>query len=78
MNVLGFWAGGSAVPVGAPRYGGHQAGVGEQDVVVLDAVQSVVHLTQRQPVQLELELHLRVKHNSSFSPFQWTALDGEL
>lgn len=46
-------------PVGAPGDGGNKAHIGEEDGVVLDAVQGVVHLTQRQPVQLELQLHLQ-------------------
>ena len=46
------------VPVGAPWDGGCKADVGEEDGVVFDAVQGIVHLTQRQPVQLELQLHL--------------------
>lgn len=56
----------SWAPVGAPGDGGNKAYVGEQDGVVLDAVQGVVHLTQRQPVQLELQLHLQPsKHRQS-------------
>lgn len=56
----------SCAPVGAPGDGGNKAHVGEQDVVVLDAVQGEVHLAQRQPVQLELQLHLQAfKHRQS-------------
>lgn len=46
-------------PVGAPWDGWDEADVREKDGVVFDAVQSVVHLTERQSVQLELELHLK-------------------
>lgn len=60
-SVRRSWA-----PVGAPGNGGNKAYVGEQDGVVLDAVEGVVHLTQRQPVQLELQLHLQQsKHRPS-------------
>lgn len=56
----------SCAPVGAPGDGGNKAHVGEQDGVVLDAVQGEVHLAQRQPVQLELQLHLQpFKHRQS-------------
>lgn len=48
-----------SAPVGAPGDGGHEAHVGEQDGAVLDAVQGVVHLAQRQSIQLELQLHLQ-------------------
>lgn len=46
------------VPVGAPRDGGDKANIREEDGVIFDAIQSIVHFTERQSVQLELELHL--------------------
>lgn len=45
-------------PVGAPGDGGDQSNVREKDSIIFDAIQSVMHLTERQSVQLELELHL--------------------
>lgn len=47
-----------SLPVRAPRDCGSRAGVREQDAVILDAVQGVVHFTEGLPVQLELQLHL--------------------
>lgn len=47
-----------SVPVWAPGDGGDEANVREEDGVVFDAIQGVVHLTQRLPVELKLELHL--------------------
>lgn len=56
----------SLAPVGAPGDGGNKAYVREQDGVVFYAIQGVVHLTQRQPVQLKLQLHLQpAKHRQS-------------
>lgn len=65
---------GCGVPVGAPGDGGNKAHIGEQDGVVLDAVQGVVHLTQRQPVQLELQLHLQPFKAPSVSATWWDAV----
>lgn len=48
-------------PVGAPWDGGDQANVRKKDGVIFDAIQGVVHLTQWQSVQLELQLHLTVR-----------------
>lgn len=45
-------------PVGAPRDGGNKANVREEDGIIFDAIQGIVHLTEWQSVQLELELHL--------------------
>lgn len=46
-------------PVGAPWDGGDKADVREKDGIIFDAIQGIVHLTEWQSVQLELELHLR-------------------
>lgn len=51
-------------PVGAPWNGGDQANVRKKDGVILDAIQGVVHLTEWQSVQLELQLHLRARPQS--------------
>lgn len=51
-------------PVGAPWNGGDQANVRKKDGVILDAIQGVVHLTEWQSVQLELQLHLRARPHS--------------
>lgn len=48
-------------PVRAPWDGGDQANVRKKDGVIFDAIQGVVHLTQWQSVQLELQLHLTVR-----------------
>lgn len=45
-------------PVGAPRDGGNKANVWEEDGIIFDAIQGIVHLTEWQSVQLKLELHL--------------------
>ncbi len=45
-------------PVGAPGDGGDEANVREKDGIIFDAIQGIVHLTEWQSVQLELELHL--------------------
>lgn len=45
-------------PVGAPGDGGDKANVREKDGIIFDAIQGIVHLTEGQSVQLELELHL--------------------
>lgn len=45
-------------PVGTPGDGGDKANVREKDGVIFDAIQGIVHLTEWQSVQLELELHL--------------------
>lgn len=51
-------------PVRAPGNGGDQANVRKKDGVVFDAIQGVVHLAERQSVQLELQLHLTVRPQS--------------
>ena len=45
-------------PVGAPWDGWDKANIREKDGIILDAIQGIVHLTEWQSVQLELELHL--------------------
>lgn len=45
-------------PVGAPWDSRNKANVREEDVVFFNAIQGIVHLTEWQSVQLELELHL--------------------
>ncbi len=45
-------------PVRAPWDGGDKADIREKDGVIFDAIQGIVHLTEWQSVQLELELHL--------------------
>lgn len=48
----------SGIPVWAPGDGGDKANVRKKDGIIFDAIQGIVHLTQWQSVQLELELHL--------------------
>ena len=48
-------------PVWTPGDGGDKANVREKDGVIFDAIEGIVHLTERQSVQLELELHLKQK-----------------
>lgn len=38
------------IPVGAPGDGGDEANIREKDGVVFDAIQGIVHLTERQSV----------------------------
>lgn len=54
------------IPVGAPGDGGDKANVREEDGVFFDAIQGIVHLTEWQSVQLELELHLTQRQYSEF------------
>lgn len=50
-----------AVPVGTPGDGGSHADIGKQNTVVLDPVQGIMHFTEGQAIQLELELNLQDK-----------------
>lgn len=54
-------------PVRAPRDGGDKANVREKDVIFFDAIQGIVHLTEWQSVQLELELHLTQRQCQEFT-----------
>ncbi len=58
------------VPVGTPGDCGSEAGIWKQDTVIADAIQSVVHLTQRKSVQLKLQLHLASKHTQTHLLFK--------
>lgn len=48
-------------PVGAPWDGGNKANIRKKDGIIFDAIQGIMHLTEWQSVQLELELHLKNK-----------------
>jgi len=54
-------------PVGAPGDGGDHCDVREKDAILFGAIQSIMHLTEWQSVQLELELHLRQKQHRALT-----------
>lgn len=45
-------------PVGTPGDSRDKANIREKDSIIFDAIQGIMHLTEWQSVQLELELHL--------------------
>lgn len=57
---------GEHTPVGAPGDGGVKGDVREEDAVIFNAIQGILHLTERQSVQLELELHLTQRQDRQF------------
>lgn len=60
------------VPVGTPGDCGSEADIWKQDTIIADAIQSIVHLTQRKSVQLKLQLHLASKHTQTHLLFKQT------
>lgn len=50
-------------PIGAPGDCGDKANVREKDGVIFDAIQGIVHFTEWQSVQLELQLHLKQRQH---------------
>lgn len=47
------------LPVRTPGDGRDKANIREKDVVIFNAIQGIVHLTEGQSVQLKLEFHLK-------------------